>query len=118
MAAASATRSSTSVKGGSSRSTTPLKKNDPPHSTESAASNAQSRASIRPSLAVISRGPGEIVATASADDHRRPPDFRKLFRPQDDLDHLVFVTALAFALHQEQLKAGALRPSLASLRRG
>jgi hypothetical protein len=52
--AASATRSRTNVKGGNSRSTTPLKKNDPPHSTESAASSDQSRTSIRPSLAVMS----------------------------------------------------------------
>src|SRR6185369_3566269 len=39
ISAASATRSSTSVNGGNSRSTTPLKKNDPPHSTESADSS-------------------------------------------------------------------------------
>src|SRR3984893_11016351 len=51
--AASATRSSTTVSGGNSRSATPLKKNDPPHSTESSPSRDQSRASIRLSLAVI-----------------------------------------------------------------
>src|SRR5262249_61412630 len=45
------------------------------------------------------------------DDHWRPPDLRKLFRPRDDLDHLAFAMALVFAFHQDQLKAGARRPS-------
>ncbi len=53
MSAASATRSSTTVSGGNSRSTTPLKKNEPPHSTDSTASSDQSRASILMSLDVI-----------------------------------------------------------------
>src|SRR5882757_3350258 len=53
MIAAIETRRKTTVKGGNSRSTTPLKKNDPPHSTESNASSDQSRESIRSSLAVI-----------------------------------------------------------------
>jgi hypothetical protein len=53
MSAASATRSSTTVSGGNSRSATPLKKNEPPHSTESMASSDQSLASIRWSLDVI-----------------------------------------------------------------
>ena len=57
--AASSTRNSTSVNGGSSRSTTPLKKNEPPHRTESRPSSDQSRASIRPSLTVIAQEPGE-----------------------------------------------------------
>ena len=51
--AASATRNSTTVSGGNSRSTTPLKKNEPPHNTESTASSDQSLASIRWSLDVI-----------------------------------------------------------------
>src|ERR1700716_2791720 len=51
--AASATRSKTTVSGGNSFRNTPLKKNDAPHSTESSASKAKSRASIRLSLAVI-----------------------------------------------------------------
>ena len=51
--AASATRSSTTVSGGNSRSTTPWKKNEPPHSTESTASSNQSLASIRWSLEII-----------------------------------------------------------------
>jgi hypothetical protein len=46
------------------------------------------------------------------------PISENYFGRKDDLDHLVFVTALAFAFHQVQLKAGALRPSFASLRRG
>ena len=46
MSAASATRSKTTVSGGNSRNTTPLKKNEPPHSTESRPSSDQSRASI------------------------------------------------------------------------
>ena len=49
--AASATRSSTTVSGGSSRSTMPLKKNEPPHSTESTASSDQSLMSMRWSVA-------------------------------------------------------------------
>jgi hypothetical protein len=47
MAAPSATRKSTSVSGGNSRSAAPSKKNEPPQSTESTTSSDQSRASIR-----------------------------------------------------------------------
>src|SRR3954468_5906883 len=47
MAAPSATRKSTNVSGGNSRSAAPLQKNEPPQSTESTASSDQSRASIR-----------------------------------------------------------------------
>ncbi len=57
ISAASATRRKTSVNGGNSRSTTPLKKNEPPQSTERKASSDQSRTSIRSVLAVISSHP-------------------------------------------------------------
>src|ERR1700676_4881721 len=63
MMAASATRNKTSVSGGSSFSTIPLKKNDPPHSTESTQSSDQSRASIRSSLDVIAAHVVEIGQT-------------------------------------------------------
>src|SRR5450631_464793 len=63
MMAASAPRSKTSVSGGSPRNTTPLKKNDPPHSTESRPSSDQSRASIRLSQDVIAAHVFEIGQT-------------------------------------------------------
>src|SRR6478735_4442339 len=53
MSAASATRRNTTVNGGNSLKTTPLKKNDPPHRIESRPSSDQSRASIEVSVAVI-----------------------------------------------------------------
>ena len=53
MMVASVTRKNTSVSGGNSRSTTPLKKNEPPHSTDSRPSSDQSRASMEVLLAVI-----------------------------------------------------------------
>src|SRR5882757_6050907 len=92
---ASATRSSTTVSGGTSRSTTPLKKNEPPHRIERTPSSDQSRASIRSSWAVIA-----VISAFDAGIIRRirlahpipGHDFESpLFRARDDLDHLAFV---------------------------
>src|SRR3981081_3012732 len=96
--AASATRSKTTVSGGNSFSTTPLKKNDPPHSTESTASRDQSRASIRSSLAVIAAhiiASGQPLTRNTGTMATRFPRMRKamhrLLRPRHDLDHFSFV---------------------------
>src|SRR5712664_1339568 len=76
MMAAIVTRSNTTVSGGNSRSTTPLKKNDPPHSTDSNASSDQSRASIRLSLAGICgshlRESADAYRKSRRDDHPIP----------------------------------------------
>src|SRR6266446_2490464 len=90
MIAASATRRNTTVNGGNSFSTTPLKKNEPPQSTESRPSSDQSRASIEASFAVIT------VISAAAQVYSTAPDIptrfpSPLFRPRDDLDHPAFV---------------------------
>jgi hypothetical protein len=63
--AASSTRNSTSVNGGSPRSTTPLKKNDPPQRIESRPRSDQSRASIVVSLAVMAAQIGRQTALFS-----------------------------------------------------
>lgn len=55
--AARATRASTMVSGGSSRTATPAKKNEPPQSTERRTSSAQSRASIAVSVLAAMCGP-------------------------------------------------------------
>src|ERR1700716_556345 len=78
--AASATRSKTTVSGGNSFSTTPLKKNDPPHSTESNASSDQSRGSIRSSLGGIFCGSHTMKQTLNVGPALFPPDFRTQVR--------------------------------------
>src|SRR5262245_21725146 len=91
MIAASATRKKTSVNGGSSRSTTPLKKNDPPHSTDNAASSDQSRASIRPSVAGIFQRPAETCGRLDLPAAAVHPISGQLSRSRDDLDHRAFI---------------------------
>src|SRR5262245_46358082 len=75
--AASSTRNSTSVKGGNSRSTTPLKKNDPPQRIESRPRSDQSRASIRLSLEGIASLIWRPELPPSAKPRQLPPDSRK-----------------------------------------
>src|SRR5258705_13864282 len=100
MIAASATRRNTTVSGGNSFNNTPLKKNEPPHRTESRPSSDQSRASIEASLVVIAAQIRDQRALFSRarfchpiSGYRSVPDTgsRRLFRPRDDLDHSAFV---------------------------
>src|SRR6476646_4527008 len=97
MIAARVTRRNTTVNGGNSLSTTPLKKNEPPHSTESRPSSDQSRASIEASFVVIT------VISAATPLYSAAPGIAtrfptSLFRPRHDLDHpaFVFVRHLSF----------------------
>lgn len=75
IAAASKTRRLTRVSGGRSFRATPLKKNEPPQSTDSTMSNTQSRASIRVSLSASSRPPLRRVDSPSSPSVKTP-DFR------------------------------------------
>src|SRR4051794_40753590 len=95
MSAASATRRNTSVNGGNSFSTKPLKKNDPPQRIESRPSSDQSRASIEVSFAVMAT---HICDSADLFRHAglsHPISGRSfatlLFRPRNDLDHPALV---------------------------
>src|SRR5207247_3361718 len=90
MIAASATRRNTTVNGGNSFNTTPLKKNDPPHRTESRPSSDQSRASIEVSFVLIAAHICDHTALfRCAGLPTRFPDMDP--RPRDDLDHPAFV---------------------------
>src|SRR3954463_655518 len=101
--AASATRRNTTVNGGNSFSTTPLKKNDPPHRIESRPSSDQSRASIEVSFEVIAAhicDLADLFRCAGLSHPISGMDSRRLFRPRDDLDHPAFVVVgyLGFCL--------------------
>lgn len=75
IAAASKTRRLTRVSGGRSFRATPLKKNEPPQSTDSTMSNTQSRASIRVSVVGIqsaSSQAGRLSVIAVCEDTRFP----------------------------------------------
>ena len=99
------------MNGGNSFSTTPLKKNDPPHRIESRPSSDQSRASIDVSFAVIAahiRDFADLFRRAGLSHPISERSFAALlFRPRDDLDHPAFV----FIRHL------SLRPSI-GLNRG
>ena len=91
MIAASATRRNTTVSGGNSFSTTPLKKNEPPHRTESRPSSDQSRASIEVSFAVMAAHICDRADLFRRAGFSHPISGQPLFRPRDDLDHPAFV---------------------------